>query len=297
VKTQFVGTSKAKPSKRALVIGMLERQMPASQIPHMLSGTHPHPVQFDNQFDNHKSFYDNRDFAVGEVSKLVFWAAATIVGEGDEMPEVIHPLGVAFTGGKWRLILNSLCNLFMKLLPFQYERSRDILGFTKEGFFMANWDPKLGYYHVLLHPKVRKYFGIKIGNTSLRLNVVFFGYAQACYVFTKIMQEPAFALREAAIPMSSYVDDGFTAAATRLACLWQAALFAVLLQAALGGYHGLAKCQIKPVRVIKWLGFILDSTRQTFEVAKSKLKKLKNFLRELLAQPTVSARHRGSSGG
>lgn len=185
VKTQFVGTSEAKPSKRALVIGLLKRQMPAAQIPHMLSGTFPHPVQFYN----HSSFYDNWEFAVGKVSKLVLWAAATIVGEGDEMLEIIHPLGVAFTEGKGRLIVNSrYCNLFMKLLSFRYERLRDILGFTKEGFYMANWDLKSRYYHVLLHPKVRKYFGIKIGNTVLRLNVVFFGYAQACYVFTKIKQ-------------------------------------------------------------------------------------------------------------
>jgi hypothetical protein len=252
----------------------------------MLYGTHPHPVQFDN----YKSFYDNWDFAIGEVFKLVLWAAASIVKEGEKMPLVIHPLGVAFTGGKGRLIVNlRYCNLFMKLLAFRYERLRDILGFTKKGFYMANWDLKSDYYHVLLHPEDRKYFGIKIGNTVLRLNVVFFGYAQACYVFTKIMQEPAFALREAAIPVSNYVDDGFTAAATRLACLWQT-LFAVLLQASLGGYHGLAKCQIEPVLVIKWLDFMLDSTRQCFEVGTPKMDKLKEFIRELLVKPAVSAR-------
>jgi hypothetical protein len=130
---------------------------------------------------------------------------------------------------------------------------------------------------------------VRIGQTVLRLNVVFFGYAQACYVFTKIMQEPAFALREAGIPVSKYMDYGFTAAATRLTCLWQA-LFTVLLQASLGGFHGPAKCQIEPVLVIKWLGFMLDSTRQTFEVGPSKIEKLKEFLRALLDRPAVSAR-------
>jgi hypothetical protein len=79
------------------------------------------------------------------------------------------------------------------------------------------------------------------------------------------MQEPALELRAALIPVSSYVDDGFTAAATRLACLWQAP-FAVMLQALLGGYHGLAKCQIDPVVQIKWLGFVIDSVAEKFEV-------------------------------
>lgn len=120
-------------------------------------------------------------------------------------------------------------------------------------------------------------------------NVIFFGYAQACYIFTKIMQEPCFELRARSIPVSSYVDDGFTAAATRLACLWQA-LFAVLLQAVLGGFHGLAKCQIDPVLLIKWLGFMVDSVTEKFEVGSSKLEKLKSFLTTVLEKPSVSAR-------
>jgi hypothetical protein len=151
VKTRFVGTADAKQSKRDLVVRMLKRKVLADQIPHMLSGNLPHPVEFDN----HKSFYDNWDFAPGEASKLVLWSAASIVREGEELPLVIHPLGVAFTGGKGRLIINSrYCNLFMKLLRFRYERLRDVLGFTKEGFYMANWDLKSGYYHALLHPNV-----------------------------------------------------------------------------------------------------------------------------------------------
>lgn len=135
VKTQFVGTAEAKQSKRDLVVGMPKRKVPAGQIPYMLLGNLPHPIQFDN----HKSFYDNWDFAQGEATKLVLWSAASIVQEGEELPLVIHPLGVAFTGGKGRLIINTRYrNLFMKLLRFRYERLRDVLGFTKEEFFIAN---------------------------------------------------------------------------------------------------------------------------------------------------------------
>jgi hypothetical protein len=95
---------------------MLKRKVPADQTLHMLSGNFPHPVQFDN----HKSFYENWDFAQGEATKLVLWSAASIVQKGEELPLVIHPLGVAFTGGKGRLIINSrYCNLFMKLLRFR----------------------------------------------------------------------------------------------------------------------------------------------------------------------------------
>jgi hypothetical protein len=64
----------------------------------------------------------------------------------------------------------------------------------------------------------------------------------------------------------------------------------VLLQASLGRFHGLAKCQIEPVQLIKWLGFMLDSVCQRFEVGTSELEKLKNFLRFVLSKPAVSAR-------
>jgi hypothetical protein len=129
---------------------MLKRQVLASSIPFMLLGNKPHPVVFDN----HKSFDDKWDFSSAAVNKLVLWSAASRIKEGEKMPIIIHPLGVATTGGTDRLILNSrYANLFMKLLAFRYERLRDLLGFIKRGFFMSNWDMKSGYYHVPLHPK------------------------------------------------------------------------------------------------------------------------------------------------
>lgn len=67
VKPQSLGTADAKESKRALVVGMLKRQIPAADIPHILSSDRPHPIEFDN----HKSFYGNWEFATGKASKLV----------------------------------------------------------------------------------------------------------------------------------------------------------------------------------------------------------------------------------
>lgn len=57
VKPQFVGSGEAKASKLDLVVGMLKRQVPAAEIPFMLSGNKPHSIKFEN----HKSFYDNSD--------------------------------------------------------------------------------------------------------------------------------------------------------------------------------------------------------------------------------------------
>jgi hypothetical protein len=292
-KPRFVGTDGAKESKRKIVVGMLRRVVPLGDIPKMLSGKFPHPVQFTN----HQSFYEHYEFAMGEVKNLALWGAAQLMLEGDEQPVVINPLGVALTAGKRRLICNNRYpNLFLEALLFRYERLRDVLAFTKEGGFMSTWDLKAGYYHVLIHPRFRKYFGFRVGDLVFQFNIVFFGFAEACYVFTKIVQEPALELRAAGIPVSSYVDDGFTSAEQKLKCLRQA-LLAIVQQAILGAFHGLPKCQIEPLHWLKWLGFMLDSTKQNFEVGGSKMEKVKKTLRSVLAKSKVTARDLAQAAG
>jgi hypothetical protein len=100
---------------------------------------------------------------------------------------------------------------------------------------------KSGYFHVPIHPRYRKYFAFKVGGITFAFNVLCFGFAQACYVFTKVMQEPVLELRRRGIPLSSYIDDAFTTARTYFRCLRQSALGGQLFSA-LGAYFGLPKC-------------------------------------------------------
>jgi hypothetical protein len=182
----------------------------------MLSGTVPHTIEFPN----HQSLYKNWDFSMDQIFKLVQWGAAGI-WDRPEPPVVINPMGIANSAGKQRLICNGRYpNLFLEALAFRYERLRDILAFTQQGSSMATWDLKSGYYHVPIHEDAQKYFCFKVGGIVFYFKVLCFGFAQACiYVFTKIMQEVAFELRKRGIPLSSYIDDGFTAAPSPGKCL------------------------------------------------------------------------------
>jgi hypothetical protein len=196
-KPRFKGTQSAKTSKREIVVGMLRKVVPAKQIPEMLSGRFPHHVEFAN----HQSLYRKWDFTVDQVGKLMEYGAAGIWTES-EQPVVINPMGVVDSAGKDRLILNGrYVNLFLEALPFRYEKLRNELAFTKSGSYLATWDLKSGYFHVPIHPAYRKYFCFKIGETTFYFKVLCFGFAQACFVFTKIMQEPMFELRKRGVPM------------------------------------------------------------------------------------------------
>jgi hypothetical protein len=198
-------------------------------------------------------------------------------------------MGVVNSAGKDRLILNGMSlNLFLEALPFKYEKLRDILGFTKEGSFLASWDMKSGYFHVPIHPAFWKYFCFQVGRTIFYFKVLSFEFAQACYVFTKVMQEPMYELRKLGIPMSSYIDDAYTATATFNRCVRQSSLSALFIEA-LGAFLELSKCKLKPEQLLKWLGFLIDTLEQSFKVGPEKLEKIKAILREIIAEPTTSA--------
>lgn len=76
----------------------------------------------------------------------------------------------------------------------------------------------------------------------------------------------------------------------KLKCLRQAIFSAIVLQAILGAFHGLSKCQIEPLQRLKWLGVMLDSVKQNFEVGESKMQKVKETLGNVLGKTEVMAR-------
>ncbi|GAQ91773.1 Hypothetical protein KFL_008500020, partial [Klebsormidium nitens] len=158
VKPQFVGTDEADAKKREQVESMLARAVGTAEVDAMLSGQVPHPVEFDN----HRSFYDNSEFAVGEVVKMVVNGTLEVYGPGAGKPKVVNPLGVVNLP-KGRLVVNArYVNLFSKRQAFKYETLREVLTFLTEQGFFTTWDFKAGYYHLLIHPAFRKYFGIKL---------------------------------------------------------------------------------------------------------------------------------------
>jgi hypothetical protein len=166
--------------------------------------------------------------------------AATLLPIGAEKPVLVHPFGVTTSAGKPRLICDARAlNLFLKNLSFQYEKLRDVLAYTKAGFFMVSWDLKAGYYHVPIHPAYRKFFGFKVGNRRYGVyNVLCFGLSEACYTFAKIAQEPLIELRARGFPVSGYIDDGHSAAKTFGRTIRQGYLIINLLTA-IGAFFGL----------------------------------------------------------
>jgi hypothetical protein len=176
VKPQFVGTGETEQKKLDQVREMLRRVVAHGQVEGMLEGQVPHEVEFAN----HKSFYDNLPFAVGEVVKMVITATLTVYRPGNRKPKVVNPLGVVNLP-KGRLVLNGrYVNAFSKKHAFKYETLREILTFLSQSGFFSTWDFKAGYYHVTINPAFQKYFGIKVRDVYFHYNAMCFGWSGAC---------------------------------------------------------------------------------------------------------------------
>jgi hypothetical protein len=91
-------------------------------------------------------------------------------------------------------------------------------------------------------------------------------------MFTKVMQKPVIELRKRGVPLLDYIDDTFTAVRTYLRCLRQSSLGGQFFSA-LGAFFGLPKCQFEPVKLLRWLGFMVDTREQAFKLGKSKVGK------------------------
>jgi hypothetical protein len=193
------------------------------------------------------------------------------------------------------LVLNGIyINSFMQDLPFRYERLRDILTFLQKGGFIASWDLKSGYFHVLIHPQYRTYFGFKFGGAYFHFNGVCFGWKQACYVFTVVMQEVFLEVRARAIPVSAYIDDVITADPRYEKCLWSVVRIVKLLDL-LGAFLGLPKCRFRPSQEGEWLGFEFRPERRNS--GSQKMGKVHKVLAQLIATQEVSARQLAAVAG
>jgi hypothetical protein len=103
-------------------------------------------------------------------------------------------------------------------------------------------------------------------------------------------------LRKREVPISGYIDDGFTAARTEGKCLGQSHLCFRLLEA-LGAFLGIPKCQLNPELLVKSLEFLVDSRDEMFRVSESNLAKVKEVLEEMTRSPTTSPRKLAALAG
>lgn len=164
-------------------------------------------------------------------------------------------------------------NSFQTTPEFSYDHLQDLSnGITANDLF-GSLDTSHAYTHVLLNEEVRPYFGLQWKGHILRYAAMPFGWCQAPYLFTILLNPAIRWLRSLFIICAKYLDLDFRTPFSSFAydrhslCMW----IAVSLLTNLGFVLSLHKCVLTPTTSIEFLGTIINSSSLTFELSAEKL--------------------------
>ncbi|KAK3718617.1 hypothetical protein QZH41_015463, partial [Actinostola sp. cb2023] len=158
-----------------------------------------------------------------------------------------------------------------------------------------------GYDHIALSPQSRTYFGIEWQGWYFVYHTIPFGWKASAYVYHTIGMAATSHIRSMGIPCSQYIDDRHfgqltpphelapTTQAWSDLELAEAAIFtAASVLTSLGYFVGLAKSSLVPSRIVRFLGFMVDSDRQAFILPKEKKEKFARQGEAILASRSTS---------
>ena len=164
-------------------------------------------------------------------------------------------------------------------------------------------DDKSGYDHLLLSVERRTFFGIRWGGWHFVYNTLPFGWKISPFVYHSTGLVVSNFFRSIGIPCSLYIDDRHNGqlqiplkqgAYANLANLDEHNLTAIFLVAyfliRLGCFLRLSKSILMPRKIVPYLGFLCDSSREVFHLIPEKKEKFLDLIEQTLTCSTVSVK-------
>ena len=166
-------------------------------------------------------------------------------------------------------------------MPFKLDSLAGLPRYVFPSSFQSVCDDKSGYDHVLLSPESRPYFVFEWGGWYFTSNTIPFGWKASAYIYHSIGLLASHYFRSLRIPCSLYIDDRHTGeiqlspltpgyaslSSDRHKSLARAnsAIFLVCFTLInLGYFLGIKKSILIPRQIVPFLGFLVDSVRQSF---------------------------------
>ncbi|XP_076450421.1 uncharacterized protein LOC143286671 [Babylonia areolata] len=121
--------------------------------------------------------------------------------------------------GGWRPVLDlSLLSEYLQYKPFCMETPTSIRDSIRQGDWAFSIDLTDAYFHILIHPRDRKWLRFSWDGKSFQFRALPFGLAPAPWVFTRVVRELCLALRSKGIRLRVYLDDWLILAESRALC-------------------------------------------------------------------------------
>jgi hypothetical protein len=209
------------------------------------------------------------------------------VWTGEELPHIVHPLGVVRKkhSDKLRMILDArYINEHINIPSFKYEGLESIHELAQRNDYMIVTDYSRGYHHIDLHPTFFTFFGFEWRGVHYTYTSLPFGLASACWAFTKVTRELIYRWRNMGFICSGYLDDGIHFG-TYAILLHRMLNFVVPDMVVCGFLLNLVKSPMIPLQVKQYLGMIIDTVRGCMTVPEVRYNALMSLISTALKYP------------
>ncbi len=195
--------------------------------------------------------------------------------------KVVNPVSVSVQSNSKKHLIADLRHLIFLLDPpkFKMDDLKAAMPSMLEANYMFSFDVQKGYYHVDLADEVQELFGFlfSVGEEVYfgHYTVLPFGLSTAPYLFSKMLKLLISKYRGLGLHIYIFIDDGLALCKIKE----EAKRFSQMLRRDLanaGITEQTAKCIWDAVRVLIWLGILIDLARRKLVVPEKKRSTLSN---------------------
>ena len=232
------------------------------------------------EFDNNRSAIKHEKFMIDEVYK---WEREGVVQRLSHKPRGLNPLSIAekYSAEKDKIKLRCCLDLSRGLnklltpLSSRTDSIKDIMDTLSYGEFFVSGDFSSMFLSLSLAPSVASWFGFKIpdgkqGYIYFQFNKLPFGCAPACSVMEQINRPLRSFLHRMSVNFFLYIDDSLVKAGSIDKTKYDY-LFVIYISQAMGWTFNKAKTNLIPDKIVKHLGFIINSQSMMVKAPTSKL--------------------------
>jgi hypothetical protein len=186
------------------------------------------------------------------------------------------------------LDLSSL-NKFVRKIKFKMETVSSIRKAIRPGDWATSVDLTDAYFHVLIHPRCRRWLRFVWKGVVYQFRALPFGLTSAPFIFTKMVASMAAGLTTKGIRLKCYLDDWLNLHNSRNNCLKSTSQVVNTAQN-LGFVVNEEKSDLVPSQHFVYLGMVFNT--QTFSVAPTpeRVLQLQSLIREMLHRRRATVR-------
>ena len=201
-----------------------------------------------------------------------------------------HLFVVPKRSGGFRPVLDlSTLNTFLTRKKFRMETASLVRQSIHKGDWATSLDLKDAYFHLLIHPRFRKWLRFVNGNRVFQFKALPFGLSLAPWIFTRVTRELCANVRRRGIRLRVYLDDWLILAASEALCS-QHTLLLEDLSLSLGFIFHPEKCSLTPSQQFSFLGMSFDSVKWIVSPSPERIERFIELRDTLMSQESASAR-------